>query len=275
MDGGFAEERGFSWPSPQRTPGERRLRSQTRHRCTCCRRGPPYPKPAADPGAKAREGDRVTAGAGAADALWEHLCSWICQRVLASLSGPSAPAPGTRTWLGGGAGSPAWSVPLPGPQVLRTVPMQRAAFSAHHRFLLALEVSALFPSLTGTEGCPAPRLCPGWGWLQEPLRSDEGVRGTPGRPTAGPHAQASSDREAPLTRLVLDVGLGPALGGDLRDVHLLVLDLNLRRNQDVIASEKVRCQGQTHVPLESLFSTFEFFLSLCKPFSLLKVRVAA
>lgn len=36
-------------------------------------------------------------------------------------------------------------------------------------------------------------------------------------------------REAPLTRLVLDVGLGPTLGRDLRDVHLLVLNLNLRR----------------------------------------------
>lgn len=36
-------------------------------------------------------------------------------------------------------------------------------------------------------------------------------------------------REAPLTRLVLDVSLGPTLGGDLRDVYLLVLNLNLRR----------------------------------------------
>lgn len=32
-----------------------------------------------------------------------------------------------------------------------------------------------------------------------------------------------------LTRLVLDVSLGPTLGGDLRDVHLLILNLNLRR----------------------------------------------
>ena len=36
-------------------------------------------------------------------------------------------------------------------------------------------------------------------------------------------------REAPLTRLMLDVSLGPTLGGDLRDVYLLVLNLNLRR----------------------------------------------
>ena len=36
-------------------------------------------------------------------------------------------------------------------------------------------------------------------------------------------------RKAPLTRLVLDVSLGPTLGGDLRDVYLLVLNLNLRR----------------------------------------------
>lgn len=36
-------------------------------------------------------------------------------------------------------------------------------------------------------------------------------------------------RKAPLTRLVLDVSLRPTLGGDLGDVYLLVLNLNLRR----------------------------------------------
>lgn len=53
--------------------------ARSARRCACCCRGPPYPKPAADPGTKAHEGDRVTAETGAADALWDHLCSQICQ----------------------------------------------------------------------------------------------------------------------------------------------------------------------------------------------------
>lgn len=47
-------------------------------------------------------------------------------------------------------------------------------------------------------------------------------------------------REAPLTRLVLNVSLGPTLGGDLRDVHLLVLNLNLRRKTHKKVTASVR-----------------------------------
>lgn len=36
------------------------------------------------------------------------------------------------------------------------------------------------------------------------------------------------------TRFVLDVGLGPTLGGDLRDVHLLILNLNITTSRDML-----------------------------------------
>lgn len=36
----------------------------------------------------------------------------------------------------------------------------------------------------------------------------------------------------PLTRLVFDICFGPTLGGDLGDVHFLVLNLNLSRRTE-------------------------------------------
>lgn len=57
--------------------------------------------------------------------------------------------------------------------------------------------------------------------------------------------------ETPLTRLVLDVSLRPTLGRDLRDVHFLVLNLNLRRkHKNLIVSERgdvVRAKPTFHL----------------------------
>lgn len=59
------------------------------------------------------------------------------------------------------------------------------------------------------------------------------------------------DEEAPLTRLVLDVSLRPTLGGDLRDVYLLVLNLNLRRK--TYTQKRFTQRGYCQVQTQALF----------------------
>lgn len=95
--------------------------------------------------------------------------------------------------------------------------------------------------LMGTEGCDVPPLCPGWGG-REFLWSN--------KDTEGKTPVFEGDA---LTRLVLDVGLGPALGGDLGDVHLLVLNLHLRRKGQKDSSEtQLLCNTLLHIQVFSL-----------------------
>lgn len=113
MDGGFAGEREFSWSSPQRAPGDRRLRSQicqlvclplqwTSPPQTCCRPGNHGTR--GGPGDSRDRSCRRTVGTSLLPGLPASpgLALWA-----------SAPAPGARARRGGRAGSPAWSVPLP------------------------------------------------------------------------------------------------------------------------------------------------------------------
>lgn len=69
-------------------------------------------------------------------------------------------------------------------------------------------------------------------WLKDVMTSVT-VRRPLRWPLKGHLPQGVSAQQAgPLTRLVLDICFGPTLGGDLGDVHFLVLNLNLSRRTE-------------------------------------------